>query len=176
MENFLPNNRQIVAIVPVYTKNGDESMVLTCNGQTLSLSLKAATIVRRLANRHTIDLCSLKNKTAKITRSTIWQPLVLAPDLVLVPVKIRKPKISGDTTGGYINFTAIQKIESAEIGSVLSLAGNHHVQTLWKRTTLYEHLQKAHLASLTLTPQTITMQQFFNYLGHMAAELSPAQL
>lgn len=145
MNHILPTNNEIAAILPIYTASGNSTQLLLTNGEEVFSPFKAATIIRRLAYRQTIDLLALKAKATQITQSTIWQPLVLAPDLVLVPLKTRSPKISGDATGGYINFPHIVSIKSIEKSTRLHLTGNHFVTSLWKLTTVQMHLRQAHL-------------------------------
>lgn len=159
MNYILPANNEIAAILPVYTASGNSTQLLLTSGEKVFLAFKAATIIRRLAYRQTIDLLALKAKSTQITQSTIWQPLVLAPDLVLVPLKTRNPKISGDATGGYINFHHIISMKANEKSTQLHLTGTHLVTSLWKLTTAQTHLRKARLLLLNESLQTMDKKQ-----------------
>lgn len=164
MHYTLPENTKIAAIIPEYTESGDQTILFLTDGTKIPINLKVATVVRRLANRQTIDLCSLKNKTAKITKCALWHPLVLAPDLVLVPVKIRKPKISGDVTGGYFNFHHMITVQEAANSTCIKLIGNHDIYALWKIATVYEHIQRAHFTLLATNKQNFVLENFAKYL------------
>ncbi len=164
MHYTLPDNSKIAAILPEYTGAGDRTLLFLTDGTEVPLNLKVATVIRRLANRQTIDLCSLKSKTAKITNCTLWHPLVLAPDLVLVPIKIRKPKISGDVTSGYINFHHIVTVQKLSNTTCIRLIGNHDIHSLWKITTIQEHIQRAHLTFLAMHKQNIALESLTKYL------------
>ncbi len=155
MNYTLPSNQELAAVVPYYSPHGDSTQLFLTNGEIMTLPLKTATIVRRLAYRQTIDLLALKAKTTKIIQSTIWQPLVLAPDLVLTPLKMRKPKISGDATGGYINFQHILAVNALPNATQLQLTGDHSILCLWKLSTVQSHLQEAQLLFLTEASQPI---------------------
>lgn len=160
----LPDNSKIAAIQPEYTAIGDRTLLFLTDGTQIPINLKVATIIRRLANRQTIDLCSLKNKTAKITKCTLWHPLVLAPDLVLVPLKIRKPRISGDVTSGYINFHHIITVQKTTNDTCIKLIGNHEIHSLWKTSTVHEHMQRAQLAFLAMNKQNLMLESLAKYL------------
>lgn len=166
----LPDNSKIAAVVPQYTKHGDQTSIYLTDGTHITTSLKVATIIRHLANRQIIDLSSLKNKTKQITKCTLWHPLVLAPDLVLVPIKMRKPKISGDATGGYINFHHIKTVHEAMNCTCIKLIGEHEVCALWKITTVHEHIQRAHFTFLATNKPNFTFESFAKYLlvNHLA--------
>lgn len=164
MHYTLPDNSKIAAILPQYTDSGDQTLLFFTDGMQVPINLKVATIVRRLANRETIDLSSLKNKTAKLTKCALWHPLVLAPDLVLVPIKIRKPKISGDVTSGYINLHHILAVQKTFENTCIQLVGNHEIKSLWKIATVHEHIQRAQLALLAMNKQNIVLENFAKYL------------
>lgn len=177
MKYTLQPNDQISALLPCYTPLGDSTLIYTASGEKYSVAVKIKTVIRQLANRQAIDLCQLKARTAQLTKCTIWQTLVLAPDLVLVPLKIRKPKISGDATGGYFNFHQMKKIDSAANGTYVELKNGEKITVLWKRGTVDAHLQRAHLAALTQGNQQLFLEHFTrclvaNTLANMPAALS----
>lgn len=164
MNPVLRANGEINAIIPCYTPTGDHTKLYAADRRNIVRALKAKTVVQKLANRQTVDLRRLKSMTAAITKSTIWQPLVLAPDLVLVPLKVRKPKISGDATGGYFNFCQISSTRALSKSTVVQFKNGEEISVLWKQSTVESHLQRAHLASLSQGGQLLLLEklaQFF---------------
>lgn len=159
MKTLAIANHEINAILPCCTNEGSRTQIHTAGRETIYCDVKVKTVVQRLALRQTIDLRSLKSAAAKLTKSAIWQPLVLAPDLVLVPLKVCKPTISGDATGGYFNFPQILSTRAAENRTWIKLRSGAEIPVLWKHSTVEEHLQRAHLAALA---QNNHMQLFEN--------------
>lgn len=159
MRYELPSNESICAVLPAYTDSGDYTKLLTLEEERL-LPVKATTIISKLARRQAVDLYTLKEKTSRLTNMRIWQPLVFAPNLVLAPIKVRKPKVAGDITGGYISFLHINEIKSVQAGTELTLCGNHKVTSLWQKATIENHLQKAHLAFLSFSRQNTAHKAF----------------
>lgn len=159
MQYKIPPNEMICAVLPLYTERGDYTKLLTLNGK-YTLPVKASTIIYRLARRQAVDLYALKEKTSRLTNMRIWQPLIIASDLALTPVKIRKPKIAGDMTSGYINFLHITEMKAMQAGTELSLCGGHKVTSLWRKNTIENHLQKTHLAFLSFSRQNSAHKAF----------------
>lgn len=148
MNVFLPENNQILAIVPVYTDCGEQTIVYTKATRPIVFSMKSSTLIKRLANRQAVDLFYLKASAAKLTKSTLCQPLPLSPELLLVPVKTRKPKASRDSTIGYLNFYEIEKSLHIANTTFVSFKNGFKLPVLWTKQTVDNHLQKAHLTAL----------------------------
>lgn len=174
MKYAIQPNIEISALLPYYTPVGDSSLIYTAAGEKISVAVKIKTVIRQLASRQAIDLYQLKAKTAQLTKCTIWQTLVLAPDLVLVPLKIRKPKISGDATGGYFNFHQIKSTRSAANGTCVELKSGEKITVLWKTDTVDAHLQRAHLAALAQGNQQLFFENFTRSLIANTLSTMPA--
>lgn len=155
MNQQLPTSDQIAAIIPCYTQTGDSTIIITTKGSKLTLPVRVQTSIKRLARNHSTDLIALKQKTMNITNHALHQPLPLAPGLVLCPVKLRIPKISGDTTIGYINFHAALSITGAQnkpYHSIIKLAGGTDLPSLWQVSTVKAHFQDAKLVLAHTAP------------------------
>lgn len=171
MNQQLPISDQIAAIIPCYTQTGDSTIIITTKGSQQTIPVRVHTIIKRLARNYSMDLIALKQKTMDITDHALLQPLPLAPGLVLCPIKLRTPRISGDTTIGYINFHAALSITGAQnkpYQSIIKLAGGMDLPSLWQPSTVKGHFQDARLVlshtapsaeipfALTLFSQKIT--------------------
>ena len=72
-------------------------------------------VLRRLLSERGMDLKSLRKQCAKeiVQRNLI--PLYMGCDEVLMPLKVRDPRVKRDGGYGYINVMAMKKLEAARI-------------------------------------------------------------
>ncbi|MPM04436.1 hypothetical protein SDC9_50713 [bioreactor metagenome] len=149
MSQHLAKPERIAAILPCYSATGDTTKIITTDGLTNTSDVRIRTIVRRLALSRATDLLALKKRAASATQSSILQPLPLTPGLVLCPVKVRTPRVAGDTSTGYINYYAIKSVEKtsqAPYQAIIILVGGIQLPVLWTVPTVNKHLQNARLA------------------------------
>jgi len=140
---------RIAAIIPCYTATGDTTTIIATNGSQIANTSRIRTVIQRLARSRATDLTALKRKAACATEHAILQPLSLAPGLVLCPFKVRIPRVSGDTSIGYINFHAVTSIttnHNKPYQSTIKLIGGTELPALWTPNTVKKHLQLARLA------------------------------
>ena len=166
----IPSDYDILAIIPYYSPIGDQTIIYTTNN-TIKLNLKIKTVIKRIAYRHAIDLLALKARNYKLTKRILSPPLPFSADLVLLPLKVRKPKIKGDATIGYINFKHFNKLKQHNNHTAVLIDYNLEIQTLWTEKTVQHQLQLAHLATLANSPQNIIFETiskyFINYCQHL---------
>lgn len=149
MTNLLPAYARIAAILPCYTTAGDSTLIIADDGSTTTLNTKVRTVIQRLAKSRAVDLTALKNRTKAATGRKNLEPLPIAPGLVLVPVKVRKPRINGDTTTGYINFHAVTAVDTSTnkpYQATITLSGKAEVPVLWTSVTINRQLALTRLA------------------------------
>lgn len=154
MTEVLPEHRRIAAIIPCYGSSGDTTSIITVDGQSNTTKLRIRTIVKRLALSQSADLSTLRKRASTATQRAIMPPLPLAPGLVLCPIKVRRPRVSGDTSTGYVNYyavTGVSKSSTSPYQTIISLAGGAKVPALWSVATVNKHLHSARLA-LTQIP------------------------
>lgn len=158
----LPLDQEIAALIPCYTETGDSTRILTTSGLALPLPVRPRAVLNRIARRCATDLAALRHITSLKTQRSILQPLPLAPRLLLIPVKIRTPRVPGDTCTGYINYYAVlgaKPCQDPPVHTVLTLTGGHTIGTLWTPVTINRYLQLARLTAYTHTPQYNTLQE-----------------
>lgn len=158
MNPLLPENNQILAIVPIYTATGEQTKLYTKSEQNFMYDVKSPTLIKHLAARQAVDLYYLKAKAAKLTKTALCQPLVLSPDLLLVPVKFRKPKVIRDSTIGYFNFHEIECSFNLTNTTFIGFKNGLSLPVLWTKQTVDNHLQKAHLTALAQKKFTISIE------------------
>lgn len=149
MLNHFSQPERIAAILPCYSQTGDTTKIFTTDGGCNTTNLRIRTVVHKLALSRATDLVALKKRTAAATQRAILQPLPLTPGLVLCPVKVRTPRVSGDTSTGYVNYYAIRGVEKhnkTPYQAIISLAGGTKIPVIWTAFTVNKHLQDARLA------------------------------
>lgn len=163
MLTYLSAPETIVALIPEYTGTGDQTVLYTAAGDKTVTSLRASTLVRRLARTWTVDLAALKKQTALATQRAILQPLPICPSLTLVPVKVRLPRVPGDSSIGYVNSYCVTRLEACQPSdspaapkSLICLQGGANIPCFWTSATVRKALQQAQL----LTRYTQTAKHF----------------
>ncbi|MEG6585019.1 hypothetical protein [Dendrosporobacter sp. 1207_IL3150] len=176
MSNFLPPFEQIAAIVPQYSTQGHGTTIISTTGLSSNTQSSVKTIIKRLARSRSTDLTALKARSSGATQRAILQPLPLAPGLVLVPLKIRKPIVRGDISTGYVNIHAVKAVsinQKRPFRSTLSLSGGTELPVMWTASTVKKQLQCARLV-MTQTPSNHTLQETpasYAAISNIAAKL-----
>ena len=148
----------IATILPHYTSKGDSTCILFTNGSQTITHRRISTVLNQLARRYAVDLVALKQKASQATASSILQPLALAPGLVLCPLKVRLPRVAGDTSIGYINLHALMGVtenQQKPYQSMIKLLGGAELPVLWKASTVKKHFQQGKLATLCTAHNSI---------------------
>ncbi|MGL5512760.1 MAG: hypothetical protein ACRDBM_05915 [Sporomusa sp.] len=153
MKQTLPAPSCIAAIIPSYKTLGDGTVLITTDGSTTAYNTHIRTIIRRLARQQAIDLAALRARTKIVTDRINLAPLPLTQKLVLVPVKVRQPRVAGDTTIGYVNYYAVKAVtanKNKPCQATILLSGKNKIPVLWTAATVNHQLV---LARLTTSPE-----------------------
>ena len=149
MLSQIPQYNNIAAILPCYQTSGDLTTIITIDGESVTGGLRIRTIIKQLAKSRATDLVALKKHTSHMIDQILLQPLPLEPGLTLFSVKVRKPRLPGDTSTGYINLHAVTDISQNHAAqTIIKLSGGTHVSALWSVATVKKHMQSARLASV----------------------------
>ncbi len=143
---------RIAAIIPCYLPTGDSTTIIAADGSVTILSSRVRAVLHRLARVRAIDLSALRTRIRATTERRNLEPLPLAPGLVLVPVKVRQPRVAGDTTTGYINFHAVTSVtanKNKPYQTTVTLSGKTEIPVLWTPATVNRQLALARLAATT---------------------------
>ncbi|SMC39659.1 hypothetical protein [Sporomusa malonica] len=175
MSQSLPAYTRIAAILPCYSAVGDSTTIISADGSTTTLTSRVRAVIHRLARSRAIDLTALRANTRAATERKNLEPLPLAPGLVLVPVKVRQPRVAGDTTTGYVNFhtvTAVCVSKNKPYQATITLSGKTEIPILWTAATVNRQLALARLAASTaLTSQPLAANAFHETFPGYAPDL-----
>lgn len=139
----------IAAIIPNYSMVGDTTMIIKTDGSKQIIDHSIRTVLNRLADSRATNLIALKQRASSATEQRIFLPLAIAPDLVLSAVKVRTPRVPGDTCTGYFNLHALSSLtvnNNRPYHTTIKLTGNTELPVLWTISTVKKHLQYARLA------------------------------
>ncbi|EGO62268.1 hypothetical protein [Acetonema longum] len=147
---FLPNpgKGSISAILPCYTADGDSTEIIAVDGTNQTIRRRVRTVLRQIARQQAVDLTALKRQTARATGSANLQVLPLTAALSLFPVKVRTPRVSGDTCTGYVNALAVKAVEKRPCSpypAAIILTGGREIPCLWTAATVEKYLRAARL-------------------------------
>ncbi|WP_371372095.1 hypothetical protein [Sporomusa aerivorans] len=167
----LPAPAHIAAIIPCYTDLGDSTRIIMQNGGIITFPTRLKGVVQKLAKSRAIDLVTLKTNTRLTTARKNMTPLPIAPGLVLVPLKVRKPRIAGDVTTGYVNLQAVSAVKvspHSSLQATVTLIGATELSVLWSVDTVRRQLALARLsASASPLSQPVAAAMFReNYPGY----------
>ena len=153
MKDMLPKDSEIAALLPEYTAEGDVTRVVLTNGTALVLRRTMRATLSALARRRCKDVTHLRRWAARYTRRRLNNPIAASADLVLVPVKTRRPRVCGDNTMAHINVAAIgagkkerarRKTPARKLRpAVIALVGGVSVRALWSERTTQAHIGDA---------------------------------
>lgn len=150
----LPESLLIDAIVPVYTDQGDDSLILTRSGNIIHYPLKASSIIKKLAKRDCISIPALQYTTSRLLSHTGHLPLRFSDNLLLVPLKMRSPRLKTDRGYGYINYFAFCDSTADGSDTLIETDGGHLIPILWSYKTTTMHLNNAHTVDRALRQNT----------------------
>lgn len=102
----------LLALVPVYGQEGSASHVYTCRGDYKD-SHTVNWLLSGIASYYGTSMKLLKEVYAPLLNRANTIPLPLSREMVLLPFKMREPRIAGDTSLGYVNGLRISRVEPA---------------------------------------------------------------
>ena len=144
------------AILPCYNQYGNSATILTADGVCRYSAVSVRTWLRRLASERAIDLTALKRHTERLTGQRILHILPFADDLLLIPVKVRTPKVNRDNCTGYVNACCVDTVQSCADDphkARIVLQSGSEIPTVWTALTVEKYLRAARLlAASSYTP------------------------
>lgn len=171
----LPPAETIAAIVPVYTERGDETLILTCDGKTYCYGIKIQSLIKRLARKVCVDIRGLQQAAFRLLSQSSVLPLRFSEELLLVPLRMRIPRTTGDRGSGYVNYFAFQELADDGANCILAINDGHLLTVLWSKKTTFIHLNNGRILAQSFRknePLLRLLRPLFNiYWGYdMALE------
>lgn len=168
--------QNINCIVPVYGETGGNvTQVHLDDGRVLTDSRKICTVLKSLAKIFTIDIETARIKYSKLVDRKISVPIPLHQDLVLVPVKMRKPVAREDGAWGYVVLSKIvcyakhpEKTNTIQIffenGCIDALLLTRSFQIILESAKIiHKAYRKLHLYTVVKNEDDILKEEFIKY-------------
>ena len=118
MEN-LPENHDIEAVFPAYSSVGDGTYIYLRDGSCRLHPNQLRLVLHKLVMRQCKDIKLIREKAARETLHRQGLPLGISADLVLVAFKVRRPRVNGDASFGYVNVSRGVKLLEKEKAAAL---------------------------------------------------------
>jgi len=119
----------LCAILPKYEENGANTTdIFFEDGDKLNDKRKVKSVINAIAQFYQKDLLLIKGHASKTLSQKTMLPISIAPDLILVPFKVRKPIGQNDGAVGYIFHSALLNLEKAPKGCILRLKGETQIK------------------------------------------------
>lgn len=105
----------ITAIEPFYAADGGNfTYVYTKEGEQRVEKFRLRTTLKKIVNFYGFEVSSLHQKYGALLGSKQNVPLPLTASLVLVPLKMRRPRFGQDGAIGYVNACCVEAVEAIE--------------------------------------------------------------
>ena len=100
----------LIYIIPKYREGLGDCTLVNFKSDEIVLNKNIRYCLRHLAKDYGQDLKEIKYKCSRITGLGKLSPIAFSMDCVLVPIKVRRPRVHRDGGYGYINIFCIEQI------------------------------------------------------------------
>lgn len=108
-------DEKIIYAIPKYLEGqGDIALVVNERGEELTLPFHIRTFIKKLAYKNYVDLVSIRRRLQEEFSQKNILPYPLNPELILIPIKVRRPRLKKDGAFGYINYLWVKEIEKQD--------------------------------------------------------------
>ncbi|KEO83306.1 hypothetical protein [Tumebacillus flagellatus] len=109
MESFI---RELAVLAPVYVEGGgDMTRVELTDGEGWLDPRPVPAVLKGIARYYGVDLTAVRERYGDILGKRLHVPLPFSPRLVLIPLKMRTPRVAKDGTTGYVAAHSIAQIQ-----------------------------------------------------------------
>ena len=145
-ENFFKKH-EVLAFLPEYLKDiGEGTRIIASKGKDHLVPISLRTFKINICKYYSIDYESIRKRFGKIIGSVNCIPLPINTSKVFVQLKVRKPKLKGDTTMGYIELSSIRSLKrDGNEATDIILKNGKVVKVLYKPSTINKHIKNGRL-------------------------------
>lgn len=140
---------QVAALCPLYQDgSGDGTEIILRSGERLWQPRRIRAVRTALARLYGVDLVAVRRRYGALLERSSSVPLPLSARLVLVPLRLRRPRCRGDACLGYVSYREVKEVREVAAGpfrSLLILTSGVEVPVLSHRRVVVQHLSAARL-------------------------------
>lgn len=105
----------IYYLIPEYIERlGDGCRIRKDSGEDI-FNKTMKSMINEIFKERCVDLKSIKRKCTRLLGQKNLTPIYLSEEEILIPVKIRKPRVTRDGGYGYVNYLFIDRVEDRSI-------------------------------------------------------------
>ncbi|MBA1334017.1 MAG: hypothetical protein HPY66_1501 [Firmicutes bacterium] len=139
------DGKNIAALVPCYHKQyGNATEVVFLEEEPIVIPRTIATVLKRLARDHTVDLQAARKKYGEMLGCSRAVPVAINQRTILLPVKVRKTVSRNDASRGYINFFAIKDVDGDNDGTRLTLKNDRSILCYHSIKNINQHIRNCY--------------------------------
>ena len=156
MKNTIIENRisEIVALEPCYGPRGGNAVrIFTREGGSFEVEMRMSSLLKNICACLNADLAIMRKNYGDYLGCRQYIPLPLAPNFVLIPIKMRRPGCENDGATGYISlFDMVRIVEPGsgegyeEARCLIHLAGGHVLPSLFSHQNTQKRVANARVA------------------------------
>ncbi len=151
----------IACLKPIYERGiGNATQIITVPGNSYIDTRITKSVLKHLARLYGVDLSAMRKNYGEIVGQKNMVPIPFNKNLLMIPLKMRKPITRNDGTTGYINLTQLEAVKDQGENQVLLILKNGiQVRCLMKASTVEKHVRNARIV-LQHYQQTHTRLKF----------------
>ncbi|MFT9494644.1 hypothetical protein [Anaerosolibacter sp.] len=136
----------IYALEPTYMPSkGNVTKIIGADGSIYIDSRVVKTVLKSICKHYAVHIEHCREKYGKMINQRLSVPLPIHKDLLLIPVKVRKPMFANDGACGYINLHGIEVIQGKDENTVFVLKNGAEIECMHRLRTVYQHVNNARL-------------------------------
>lgn len=145
LEHFIG---ELAMLMPVYVEGGgDMTKIVLRQGTSWIDPRPVPAVLKQVARYFGYDLTAVRERYGGILGRKLHIPIPLSAHLVLVPLKMRTPRIQKDGTTGYIATHVVQRVipDREKTRCKLEVLGNGRVDCLQSSEFALQQLRNANI-------------------------------
>ncbi len=155
---------RIIAIVPVYTAEGDSTLLILNDGQKILQTRTIDSCLKQIWRIYSFDWRSYRQEYRTLLNQRNLLPWPADFYRMFAPLKLRQPMISGDAAYGYVAIEAIAEVGQAEPKQpapvYIRLHCGYRLAVYLEPREVHRHLQAAAYAAQQFWGQRLERNPF----------------
>lgn len=145
VERFI---EKLAVLMPIYRQGGgDMTRVVLQDGTLWEDPRPLPAVLKGIARHFAVDLVAVREHYGDILGKRLYVPLPLSPHLVLIPLKMRSPRVQKDGTTGYVARHAVDRVleGSGTTDCQVFVRGAAHIECLQSSQFVKKQLRNARI-------------------------------
>lgn len=141
------------ALIPCYAC-GNAVTAVGKDGQTNIIHKSLKSFINRQLKENNLDMKSIRQNFSPITGRSSIIPLPLGVDVILIPVKVRRPLAPKDGAYGYVDMASVESVAGRE-KAVIALSCGMEIKSLETKRTVVHRIKLGEMVKEKFTAKMI---------------------